>query len=323
MFKQRSINNLFFLTLILTTLTVLVPGCTDGLFAGKKSVVLQRADWSDRGLIGRKITTEHYTVYSTIPDPDFEQYIPELLEAAYDRYEDTFDTRFDKPLELTTYVFGARREYEWFIKQNYRARFDTYSRIRTGGFTEGTTSVNIHTSRSTTLATLVHEGWHQYVAGRLKRPIPAWLNEGLACYHESVSFAGNKPKFSPKHNTFRINSLREAVQRKEMIPLAKIVDTHAGQVIRQNHSVYTQTYYAQAWALTLFLKHKEFGSEFDRMMHDIANGEFTARVGATRLTQPDRSDASFGLATFVHYFNCRPQDIEDEYYEHVLELCGF
>ena len=37
--------------------------------------------------------------------------------------------------------------------------------------------------------------------------------------------------FTPQHNTFRINSLREAVQRDELLPLTQIVRTDAGEVI--------------------------------------------------------------------------------------------
>ena len=84
---------------------------------------------------------------------------------------------------MTTYIFGSRPEWSRFTRLRYPARSDIYAGIGTGGFTEGTTSVSFHRSRSTTLATLAHERNHAlyrvlgdvYVrSGQLRRALRAY-----------------------------------------------------------------------------------------------------------------------------------------------------
>ena len=281
--------------------------------------------WVEGPLTGRKITTEHYTIYSTLADPELEAVLPDYLEAFYDRYEELFPAPPAEPIHLTTYVFGTRMQWERYTRENYGKRFAVYRRIRAGGFTEGGTSVSFFLfSRGGLLSTLAHEGWHQYVGLRFPRNLPAWLNEGLACYHEAVDFAGENPRFTPQHNTFRINSLREAVQRDELLSLGQIVRTNAGEVISRNHSTITQTYYAQAWALVTFLRHGaggKYAGGFKRMTQDLADGTFRTRVHATALA--GGSGTSFGEAAFVHYFGASPEALAIEYHDHLVRVCGY
>jgi len=298
-----------------------VVGCAS---APSKPVPTARfAAWTGEGFNGRRISTDHFEIISTLADAALEEGLPTFLEDAYQTYAKTLPidgtgqvsirgatgrllpaaAQADEPpvapeldqyaidsapnQPLTTYVFGLRDEWLRFTRVRFPQRSEVYARIRSGGFTEGTTSVSFYTNRGVTLATLAHEGWHQYVNARLDRPIPAWLNEGLACTFESFDMKKGRPHFDPRRNSFRINSLREAIQSDTLLSLREIVDTDAGEVILNDRSQTTDTYYAQAWALITFLRYGaggRYAASFDRMMSDIADGTFHARISAARLT---------------------------------------
>ncbi|MFH1109845.1 MAG: DUF1570 domain-containing protein [Planctomycetota bacterium] len=287
------------------------------------SVAVVKSAWSDDGFVGRRFVTDHFEINSTLTDAEFEAALPAFVEAAYRRYEATLPTAGRPEHKLTMYVFGTRSEWERFTRRRFPARAAVYARIRSGGFTEGDTSVSFFMNRSATLATLAHEGWHQYVGSRFAFAIPAWLNEGLACYHEAVEYAGSEPTFNPRRNTFRINTLREAVQTGKLLPLRRIVDTDAGEVISQEHSGVTQVYYAQAWALVTFLRHGgggKYAKDFDRLLSDIADGTFPVRLSAAKLSAGDRGDVTVGSAVFEAYFGHKAEDLADEYHDHLMRV---
>jgi len=282
--------------------------------------------WSEFGLAGRHYATEHFDLISTLRDAEFEEALPTVLEAMYSQYETTLPSRGGQEPRLTTYLFGTRSEWASFARRRFPVRYETYSRIRSGGFSEGGTSVSFYVGRSAALATLAHEGWHQYVSLRTSTPIPAWLNEGLACYHEALEMADLRPRFTPERNTFRINSLREAIQTDTLMSLREIVDTDAGRVISRHHGGVAQTYYAQAWALVTFLRHGaggRFAPAFDRMLQEMAAGTLSARVSAAKVISPDAIDQAAGAATMYAYFGHTPDELADAYYDHLIRVAGF
>lgn len=282
--------------------------------------------WSQDGFTGRRITTEHFEIISTLRDAEFEAALPGFVEAVYEHYEATLPAAAEVSPKLAMYVFGTRPEWTRFTRRRFPARVSVYSKIRSGGYTEGNVSALFYANRSSTLATIAHEGWHQYLAGQFKNPIPAWLNEGLACYMEAVDCAGPKPRFTPRRNTFRINSLREAVQQDTLMSLPELVNTNAGEVIGRDHSRLTQGYYAQTWALITFLRHGaggHYASAFDGMLRDIADGTYAIRVGAARLGTSEGGRLSPGEAVFRAYFERSPDDLADQYYDHLIRICGY
>lgn len=282
--------------------------------------------WSEFGLIGRHYSTDHFDLISTLRDTEFEEALPTVLEATYAQYEATLPPCGEHEPRLTTYLFGTRSEWAQFARRRFPVRYEVYSRIRSGGFSEGGTSVSFYVSRSAALATLAHEGWHQYVSLRTSTPIPAWLNEGLACYHEAIEMPDLRPRFTPERNTFRINSLREAIQTDTLMSLREIVDTDAGRVISRHHAGVAQTYYAQAWALVTFLRHGaggRFAPAFDRMLQDIAAEMLSARVSAAKVIASDAIDDTAGAATIYAYFGHTPEELADAYYDHLIRVAGF
>lgn len=304
---------------------VTLAGCTADQHT-TEPVTVSVTDWTIDRYRAKRLTSEHFDIYSTLQDKVFEAALPAFMEAAYRQYSATLPPDEEHHKKMTVYLFGLRRQWRNFVRQHYPTRFSLYDRIRTGGFTEGDTSVSFYMNRSTTLATLAHEGWHQYVESRLNTTIPAWLNEGLACYFESIDYSGEQPKFTPQRNTLRINSLRSALQQRSLFTLREIVSTHAGEVIRNSGTRNTQTYYAQAWALITFLRHGGQGvyaDDFDRLLADIADGSYRIRLSAAGLGETGIVEKTLGAATFQAYFGFLPETLAEEYHEHLMNISGF
>jgi hypothetical protein len=112
----------------------------------------------------------------------------------------------------------------------------------------------------------------------------------------------------------------------KLMPLGEIIDTDAGRVIAGYDSGTTHVYYAQAWALVTFLRHGAGGrcaKAFDRMLRDVADGSLAICVSNATPAAADRAGLSFGTAAFVAYFGCRPEELADEYYDHVVRISEF
>lgn len=310
-------------SLLFSAVLLGLSGCaTGGAVRGSATV----QPWLEDGFAGRRITTAHFEIISTLRDAEFEAALPAFVEAAHKRYEATLPPPRRADSRLTMYVFGTRTEWERFTRRRFPVRFPIYSRIRAGGFTEGNVSVSFYTNRAATLATVAHEGWHQYVDARFASPIPAWLNEGLACCHEAVQFADSTPRFTPRHNTFRINNLCEAVQTDMLLSLPRLLSTDAGQVIGLSGSRAAETYYAQAWALIDFLQRGaggRYADAYDRLLGDIANDAFRVRLSAQKLGTPDAVRLSQGELAFQTYFGGTTEVMANEYYDHLIRLTGF
>ena len=109
-----------------------LTGCVfDG---GRVPIAASTERWSDEGLTGRRIVTEHFDVRSTIRDAEFDAALPQFLESAYLRYEATLPPPDDISPRLSMYVFGTRAEWARFTRRHSLARYEVYSRIPAGGF---------------------------------------------------------------------------------------------------------------------------------------------------------------------------------------------
>lgn len=312
--------------------------------------------WTYGGCDGRRLVTDHFDLYTTVADARLVDALPAFLEAAYREYDALVPLRPPTEVRLTTYLFGSRLEWDRFVQANYPARHEVYARIRSGGFTEGGTAVIFHKAPPTTLATLAHEGWHQYADSLPGPAIPAWLNEGLGCTFEGFEFVRGRPRFTPLRNTFRINFLREGLMQGSLLELPQLLELDAGEMLTRDDSRLTQTYYAQTWALIAFFRHGERGAAgggraagpgaggdgdadgagggpaasrrldegFQRMMDDLRDGVLHVHLSATRLAAPQSGHeaASFsdGRALFEAYFGPCDEGMARDYKAYLLAL---
>ena len=316
-------------------------------------------DWTGEGLVGRRYHTDHFEIISTLRDREFETALPAFCEAAHARYVQTISFPQARA-KLVTHIFADRAQWSAFTRRRFPERFDVYSRIRHGGFTEGNASAIFYVDRATALATIAHEGWHQYVNAHVEEPLPAWINEGLGSYHEAIEYSSDEPRFTPLRNTFRINALIDALKRDRLLAVRELVETDAGRVLIAGDDEATHAYYAQTWALITLLRHGangKFAAAFQRMMDDIAAGTFHARLSALRVARqreatsddsgksgdgnvnrvrnpsgvdglPGASQApppfveSDGGLALIAYFDHTPEALQEVYYDHVVRVTG-
>ena len=303
---------------------ILAGGCDSAARAPKFQ--LTKAEWTYRGSVGELLTTDHFEIYTTIQDQELREVLPLFLESAYRHYTDLLPTVSDDNPRMQTYLFNTRLQWDRFVRENFPRRYPVYRLIQNGGFASGRRCVVYYLKRAYTLSIIAHEGMHQYFGSHFDVQIPPWLNEGLATYCEGFDFRDGQPVFLPRHNTFRLNPLRRALTTDGLLPLRQILATHAGEVVQEGHRGVTSAYYAQVWALTVFLRHGQRGKYADgfaRMLEDIRNGSLHTRARAAKLASGKPSEVSLGEAVFRAYITHDIDAFEQEYRDFMIELAGF
>jgi len=305
---------------------LLACGCSlRNPFRQPDPVPVQRSEWKFHGRPGVELVTPHYLVRTTCKSPTLLAAIPDFLESCWDAYAELLPSQTQPTEPLKTYLFQGRAEWEAFTDDFAPARADVYKKIRSGGYSERGTTVSHYSTISATLSILAHEGFHQYLELTRGRNIPPWLNEGLACNFESFELdAANRPVFQPEKNALRRGHLAEAISRNRLIPLSEILETHAGeQVLKQSADV--RTYYAQEWALVVFLRQPSYKNPyhdgFEELMRDLGTDAMTRRAQAA-LTPDMLGKANNGEAVFRAYITTDYAKFDRDYQAFVRELLG-
>lgn len=286
-----------------------------------------REVWRFHSRDGTHLSSPHFDVYTTLNDAELVDFLPVFLETTYQFYTSLLSPPADRespPPRMETYVLGNREEWDAFVKRRFPNRYGLYRKISAGGFSEGNVCVVYDIGRAATLSVLAHEGLHQYFGANFSQPLPAWLNEGLATYCEAVEFRGQTPHFTPENNTFRVNHLCDALSSDSALPLKDLLATNAGEVIEGNRAAATATYYAEAWALVVFLQHGaggQYAGGFRAMLDDIANGTILIKSRTAKATSENPSEASYGESVFAAYFPGALDSFEQEYLQFARRLC--
>ena len=301
-----------------------VGGCKSA--PAPKVVSVTEEPWSFGRAEARKLVTEHFDIYTTLTDVELRAALPAFLEAAHEQYVSLLPPPAGEYARLQTYVFDNRNQWERFARERFPKRFRVYQRISAGGFASGNLCVVYYLRRTYTLSVLAHEGMHQYFANHFDVPLPAWLNEGMATYCESFELPRGRPVFTPQRNTFRINGLREALSTQTVLPLQQMLATDAGEVILQGQSRLIKTYYAQAWAMAVFIRHGaegRYAAGFDRLLADIVSGDLPQTAQAAKIRAPSPSKTSYGEAVFRAYITEDLETFERDFETYLYQLAGF
>ncbi len=285
-------------------------------------------DWAEAGPTGKRILTDHWDIRTTVRDEQFQQLLPTFMESAHRQYEQllpAFSTKEQRP--LVVYLFQTRAEWDRFSHKHFPRKAATFSRIQSGAYCEGDLAVCYYIKRDRTLSVMAHEGLHQYIARNHVGEIPAWLNEGLATFCEGYEYKDGLPLFQPNRNEFRLNALRQALLSRQLIPFARLLGTHAGDVIvHANPQVYS--YYSQAWALIVYLRTAENGryaAAFDELLKDVGTGRLRMRAGAYIAARGQQSGEplSFGEAVFRVYITEEVDAFAEAYEDYLKRLVDF
>jgi hypothetical protein len=285
-------------------LAALLGGC--GAMAPKQ-VAVEYGEWAPAPNIhGLRVKTDHYEIRTTVRDRELIECVPAFMETAFAEYRRVLQSPAERPERLVTYLFETRPEWDRFTRAFVPQRADMYLRIREGGYMDYPTATTVayDLTRDRTLALLAHEGWHQYLAGYFPEPVVAWLDEGMACQWEAFDLKGGRPVFASRQNLFRRNNLRDALTSTDRwIPLKRLVEMNAGQAVAETGSM-TRSYYAQVWALVLFLKESRntsYTRGFAKLLADAGTRKTAIAVSGYRLTTPGSEGLSQGEILFRHY----------------------
>lgn len=264
---------------------------------------------------GQKLTTPHYVVYTTVEDPVLVESFPGLIERAYEYYRELVPAGREPRERMKVYLFARRGHWEYFTKRFTGERAGTFLKIRGGGYSERGVSVIQYVAHQVTFPLLAHEGFHQYLYHCVHPAVPAWVNEGLAVVCEGQRWTtSGLERFDPWYNPMRQNLLAESLLKKRLFPLAELLGTHAGQVIHET-STKVGTYYAQVWALMLFLREGEDGKyaeRFEQLLSALGSPDLERRLRAEGVWA-EGGRLSRGEALFRSFIGDDLEGIEREY----------
>ncbi len=277
--------------------------------------------WEYAGHPGKLVRTPSYRLFTTATDADLVARLPGFLESALDRYTTAFGPLPRPALRLDTFLMGDRDQWQVLTRQVMGADAPTYLRIERGGFASGGRALLWTIGMRDTLAIAAHEGWHQYTQRTFRQELPAWLEEGIAVSMEGFIQDPSDPSrvvLVSWANPERFGQLVRASRRGELIPLGRLLNDSPQELMAQSTEG-TLTYYAQLWALLLFLREGEggrFASGLSRAVADAAAGRLAAGDGALDVFEayidpdPSRVDESFRAFIDNIVANGRPESIE-------------
>lgn len=308
--------------LLLLALALAGCGHTEPAARGPTRPALVRFEkLSIEGAAGTRIASPHYTIYSTIPDPQALQRVADVMEGALAEYRRLAPDvpLTDRPMDC--YLFDTRPQWAAFTKAHTGEDAAIYLRVNRGGYTVGDWYVAYWIGDIATYSVAAHEGWHQYVARHLKGRLPPFLEEGLACLFEQVQWQGELPRWDLSVNGARLGSLRTSVAGKQLYPLSQLVRMHAGQVVGKPY-VKIEAFYAESWAFARFLYDAEGGRyrpALRRMLADAGRGALFADT-SRQMSEGPLWDPSSAKPMLEHYLGISLDRQEQAFRRYVNQL---
>jgi len=306
--------------LLLAISGVVLPGCAwvhepDPIYFSTK-------DWHYRGVRGYTLSSEHYLIHSTYTRAPFIFALPGFLETCYGAYSRLLPGEPKSDALMKTYLFKNRREWVRFTEAFAPVRAATYKHIRRGGYSTRGVTVSQYSRRASTLSTLAHEGLHQYLEVTGRHRIPAWINEGLACYFEAFDLVDERPVFNHAQNALRRPALRELIATDALFPLSDILSTNAGVVIHlQSRQV--QYTYAQWWSLVLYLlddsEGEPYHAGFRKLLSELGSDVMRRKINAY-ISAYTEGQLSRGIAIFRVYITEDLHTFESKYADYLQRL---
>jgi len=298
---------------------VLVTGCATAPKAAP--VRAETEPWQFGKVAGQKLTTAHYEIYTTLNEKVLVEALPGFVEGAYAQYRKVLPPLREPNERMKVYLFATRGQWMAFTKHYTGSRANLFLKIRNGGYSERGVSVIEYVAHQITFPIFAHEGFHQYLYHCVNERIPAWLNEGLAVASEGQRWGTYTVKdFDVWYNPARRNVLAEALLSNHLYSLRKLLETNAGEVIDgSNASV--NTYYAQVWALVLFLQdgaRGKYAAGYNRMLSKLGEVDIEQYARAAHIWS-DRATFNFGEALFRNFITDDLDTAESEYFAFMRE----
>jgi len=242
---------------------------------------VSRAPWQTKQSVGEVLTTRHYRIYTTANRQVVLRCLPGFMEAAHEDYLHLTGLADRTPKEpLPIYMMGTRAEWALLTESISGSSRNILLSIEAGGYFHRDVCVFWDIGGANTFSVAAHEGLHQFLNYRLKDRLPMWLEEGLCVSAEGHQIAGEHVRFTPDRNPFRVSSLRTAIIQRYWLGVPELLPMDAGDVVTQG-AERAVSYYAQLWALVVFLRSQPTYREgLTRLIADAEAGRFADALGA-------------------------------------------
>lgn len=252
-------------------------GCASDARSGVKYE--HQSSWQWRGIVGRQLQTEHYSLHTTLSDQAMVDRLAQVMEAAYRQYVRLVPVINRSPRKLPLFIFQTYDQWAEYTQTTTGEDSAAYLSVLNGGYAVGDRFVCWVSNEHDTRTTAAHEGWHQFVSVHFRMRLPPTLEEGLACTFENVSMRSDGVFFDRTHNLRRQRALRDAVEGDYLIPLETLILLHAGD-LRDRSQAVREAYYGQAWALVVLLETRpEYREGFLNMLQAVASGNTPLDIG--------------------------------------------
>lgn len=273
------------------------------------------------------IQTPSYRIFTTLGDGYILQRLPRFAESALAHYTTAFGPLPAPTQPMETYFLATRPQWARMTQHLMGRQAELFLRIQRGGYASEAKGVFFEIGPSDSFSLMAHEGWHQYVQATFKEPLPIWLDEGIATTMEGFRWAragADQPVFIAEQNRERFGTLRDAAARKKLLSLADLLNTSPQQQLVKSDEG-TLIYYAQVWALTLYLSKGNDGAhrnQLTTLLQDAARGDLGRMVSGTF----DARGASIALQSrrgpmvYQTYFDRDLTKANDSYQAFVRQL---
>jgi hypothetical protein len=203
--------------------------------------------WSFGEEKAKLLESRHYHVYTTIKEDEVLDLLPQVMEGALSMYQEIAPGVAMSDRHMDCFIFRWRSEWDEYTQKYAGNDAKVYLQIRSGGYTIYDRYVAYYIGREGTFAVAAHEGWHQFAGRHFKGRMPPFLEEGLACMFETISWKDHLPRWNLSVNTQRAQTLRKAMDAKDLWPLEKLISMHAGDIVGESNDR-IDAFYAQCWA---------------------------------------------------------------------------
>lgn len=277
---------------IILSAAMLAAGCEQPGGSGElrpMTTSVRTAPWNEIFPSGTVYTTPHYRIYTTVSKPLLMSIAPGFMEAAHERYTEITGLKapqIQKPAPI--FLLATRRQWAEVTSQLVKENLNVYLSIDAGGFCYRDTCVFWDVGGLETLRLAAHEGLHQFF-GRHDAHLPIWLEEGLCTSAEGFDVQGTRVAFRPERNFVRAGSLRTALIQHRWIQIERLVAMDGGDAVQDRRPGAALEYYAQLWALALYLQSRpDTQAAVRQIIADCSGG----RVPAVELTPQERQAAA-------------------------------
>lgn len=208
----------------------------------------------------RVFASHHYHIHTNLSR---EETVPfgRHMDAVFAQYERRFADYTPRNAGLMPlYLFRHQAEYLDFMQHHGIDARGTGGMFFVTHSIRGLATWSQGHSRSQTLRTLQHEGFHQFAWDYLGPNLPTWMNEGLAQYFEDAVILDHGMELG-LGDPDRIALVRDALQYQWAVDMDELLSLNNRQwtaALRTNGSR-SELLYAQAWSMVYYMIHGDDG----------------------------------------------------------------